>query len=280
MRFRHQLAFYLDDLETPINISINLISLTLTLLSLGIFIIGTYDISLELQNYLRGLDTIILVILTLEFLLRFYSSENRLSFIFSLFGLIDLITILPLITIGWDIRFFRIFRWFRILRLIRLLKFKLFIFKIEQEDSIILARIILTLVSIIFVYSGMIYQVEHQVNPEIFHNFFDALYFSIVTMTTVGFGDVTPISSGGRILTLLMILTGVFLIPWQAGELIKQFLKTSKEVEAPCLGCGLAFHDGDAQFCKRCGTALSKIKSEVDIRQPVDDYLRNYSKSE
>ena len=142
------------------------------------------------------------------------------------------------------------------MKLVRLIRFKQSILKIETEDGIILSRIVLTLFSIIFVYSGMIYQVEHSVNSEIFHNFFDALYFSIVTMTTVGFGDVTPISPAGRMLTILMILTGIFLIPWEVGELIKQFLNTSGQIELTCSRCGLAFHDVDAEFCKRCGTSL------------------------
>ena len=85
----------------------------------------------------------------------------------------------------------------------------------------------------------------------------DAFYFSIVTMTTVGFGDVTPISEIGRLLTVLMIFTGIALIPWQVGDLIKRLVKNTTQVEIVCAGCGLAFHDVDAGFCKRCGTKLA-----------------------
>ena len=82
------------------------------------------------------------------------------------------------------------------------------------------------------------------------------MYFSIVTMTTVGFGDVTPISEIGRLLTVLMILTGIALIPWQVGDLIKQIIKTANVVERICSGCGLDLHDEDAKFCKICGKKL------------------------
>ncbi len=83
-----------------------------------------------------------------------------------------------------------------------------------------------------------------------------AFYFVIVTMTTVGYGDVTPLSETGRAMTLLMILTGILFIPWQLGELIKQAVKTANLVEKECPGCNLARHDSDAKFCKQCGTKL------------------------
>ena len=64
-------------------------------------------------------------------------------------------------------------------------------------------------------------------------------------MTTVGFGDVTPVSGIGRLLTVLMILTGIALIPWQVGDLIKRLVKTANQVESICSGCALSFGRGD-----------------------------------
>jgi len=78
-------------------------------------------------------------------------------------------------------------------------------------------------------------------------------------MTTVGFGDVTPVSEGGRLITVLMILTGIALIPWQLGDLIKQLVKTANQIQTLCPTCNLSFHDADAQFCKLCGTKLEKV---------------------
>jgi voltage-gated potassium channel len=152
------------------------------------------------------------------------------------------------------------FRWFRLLRFIRFINLKIYFLRINSEDGVIFARILFTLFTIIFIYSGLIYQVEHPVNAEAFETFVDAFYFSVVTMTTVGFGDVTPISEVGRLLTVLMILTGIAVIPWQLGDLIKQLLKTANQVENFCSGCGLPFHDKDAQFCKICGTQLDKVQ--------------------
>ena len=184
---------------------------------------------------------------------------------FSFFSLIDLISILPLL-IGWmDIRFLRIFRWFRILRIVRFWNIEKRLLGIQAEDSIVFVRIFLTLFTLIFVYAGLIYQVEHQINGDRLHNFFDAFYFVVVTMTTVGYGDVIPLSQAGRVMTLLMIFTGVLFIPWQLSELIGQVIKTASLVEQKCRNCNLSRHDPDALFCKQCGTNLeldSKISSE------------------
>lgn len=259
MSLRKNIAFYLEDFETPIGIAIDFVILGLILLSVVIFVAETFRISASLLAWFHAIDTIILFIFTIEYLIRLWSAENKIKYIFSLFSLIDLIAIIPLL-FGWlDIRYLRVFRWFRLLRIIRFLDFEVFVFRIRTEDGIILARILLTLFSIIFIYSGLIYQVEHQVNNTVINNFFDSLYFCVVTMTTVGFGDITPLSDLGRALTLLMILTGITFIPWQINELIKQLFKTSGKLENKCSNCGLSWHEFDAKYCKSCGVQLEEI---------------------
>jgi voltage-gated potassium channel len=255
---RRKIAFYLEDIETPIGKIINLLITSLVLLSSVIFVAETYPIPEYISSNFRLIDFTILILFAYEYAIRFWCAERKLKFIFSVYSILDLVAIVPYLLGAFDVSFLRIFRWFRILRLVRFIEGKTFFGFVTKEDSLIFARIIFTLFAIIFVYSGLIYQVEHPINSKVFGTFLDAVYFSVVTMTTVGFGDLTPVSEVGRLLTVLMILTGIALIPTQLAELVKQALKTSDRLPIICPVCGFSPHDVEAVFCKMCGASLNK----------------------
>lgn len=257
--------YYLNDENTPIAQVVDLIVTGLVLVSSAIFVAETYPIPDDVRQVLDIADQVILGVFTVEYGLRLWAAEHKLKHVFSLYSLIDLLAIVPFYWGASDIRFIRIFRWFRILRLIRFVEGKTIVGYLSREDSAILARILFTLFAIIFVYSGLIYQVEHPRNPEGFATFLDAVYFSVATMSTVGFGDITPVSEIGRLLTVLMILTGIALIPWQLGDLIKQLVKTSNQVEIACPGCELSRHETDARYCKICGDRLIRMGESCDL---------------
>ncbi|MDJ0702047.1 MAG: ion transporter [Leptolyngbyaceae cyanobacterium MO_188.B28] len=256
MQLQQKLRFYLDDTETQIGRIVNLAIAALILLSAIIFVVETYPIPDNLRAGLRIVDWVILFAFTLEYLIRFSCAEHKLSHLFSGYSLVDLIAILPFLLGFLDVRFIRLLRWLRILRLVRFMENRTLFGRLTADESLIIIQIIFTLFAIIFIYSGLIYQVEHPYNPAQFTTFLDAVYFAVVTMTTVGFGDVTPTSEGGRWLTVMMILTGIALIPTQLGNLIQQFVKDQRTTLITCSRCGLTAHDTDALFCKRCGTGL------------------------
>jgi voltage-gated potassium channel len=264
MQLRQTIGFYLEDIETPVGKAVNLGITGLVLLSSAIFVAETYPIPDPLRSQLDAIDKGILIIFAIEYLLRFWCAERKLRHVLSLYSLVDLIAILPFLIGMLNISFIRVFRWFRILRLIRFIEGKTIFGYVSSEDAAIVTRILFTLFSIIFVYSGLIYQVEHTSNTKGFHTFLDAIYFSVSTITTAGFGDITPLSQMGRFLTVLMILSGVVLIPWQLGDLIKRLVKTADQLDIACSSCGLRGHDLDAHFCKNCGTQLDGASCPVN----------------
>ncbi|MCU0551920.1 MAG: ion transporter [Leptolyngbya sp. Prado105] len=254
IQLREKVAFYLEDIETPLGRAVTLFITALVLVSSGIFVTQTYQIPGAVREALSEIEDVILVVFVIEYCLRIWCAEKKLEFIFSLYSIVDLLSIAPFL-IGANVGYLRLFRWFRILRLIRFIQGKTIFGYVSSEDSAIYARILFTILSIVFVYSGLIYQVEHSFNP-LFKTFLDAVYFSISTISTAGLGDITPVSQTGRFLTILMVVTGLILVPWQLGDLIKRLVKTTGQIQTICSNCGLAFHDPDANFCKNCGTAL------------------------
>jgi voltage-gated potassium channel len=116
-------------------------------------------------------------------------------------------------------------------------------------------RLFLTIFMIFFISSGLFFYVESDLNTGV-RTFGDAFYFTVVALSTVGFGDIIPISEAGRWITVLMILSGIILIPWQVSQIVKEWVRISSKKEIICPGCGLRFHDRDASHCKSCGHVI------------------------
>lgn len=256
MTFKAQVRSAFDGDDAHLNVWVNGAIALLIISSALLFAIQTYRLPDPIRLTLQTVDQIILALFTVEYLLRLWTAQKPLRFIFSLYGLIDLVAILPFLLGFIDARPLRLIRWLRILRLARFFEKRTWFSAISGTEGLIFARILFTLVSIIFIYSGAIYQAEHTTNGEDFSTFLDAVYFAVVTMTTVGFGDITPITEAGRGLTIAMILTGIALIPTQVGNFIQQFTKVQTSVRVACENCGLLGHETDADYCRRCGQPL------------------------
>ncbi|NJN48828.1 MAG: ion transporter [Alkalinema sp. RL_2_19] len=257
--FREKLAFYFDDFETTTGQVINLLITSLILLSCGLFVAETYVLEPIVRQWVSWIDNVIFVLFTIEYLLRLWSAPDRAAHFLRLSSLIDLVVLLPFLIATSTIGFLRIFRWLRVLRLIRFFDQRTLFGYFDREDSAIAAQILFTIFAIIFVYAGLIYQVEHRVNGAQFGTFLDAVYYAVSSISTAGFGDINPTTQVGRLLSILMMLTGLVLIPWQLGDLVKRFVKNRDHTRISCARCGLQFHDQDARYCKACGTALPDL---------------------
>ena len=231
---RENINFFLNDLDTPITRVINRIIIGLIIIWSGILVAATYQIPANINLIVNVIDITILLLFVVEYHFRFYlwivnstiKDENTYYLI------LYLIAILPYSLAAINPIFLYWLRWLRILRLLRFVN-KQFIFIRIPDGALIFSRLLYTFFAIIFIFSGVIYQVEYP-NNELFSSFIDTVYFSIVTITTVGFGDVTPNSELGRFLTILMILFGSVLILPQVGDSIKQLIQSANKVSDSC----------------------------------------------
>lgn len=209
-----------------------------------------------LISLIRALEVGITSIFLVEYLLRLWVAEKKLRHFVDPYSIVDLVAIVPLFIPGTYFQLVRIFRLLRVLRLVRYLRGRHLFFGETTLKNLIVARILFTIAAIIFVASGLIYYAEHDAPGSTFHTFADAVYFAIVTMATVGYGDITPHTDYGRWVTVMIIFGGIVLLPWQIKDLIEQIVLSRTKRELHCPSCDLCPHEPDALYCRRCGAPL------------------------
>jgi voltage-gated potassium channel len=187
------------------------------------------------RTILNGIEIFCVIVFTLEYLARIYIADKKLKFIFSFFGLIDLLAILPFyLAFGVDLRSLRVLRMFRLFRLLKLVRYNKAMRHFTKAMLIAREQIILfmavTLVLIYFSAVG-IYYFENEAQPDHFASVFDSLWWSIVTLTTVGYGDVYPITPGGKIFTFFILLIGLGIVAVPTG-IISSSLTKAVELES------------------------------------------------
>ena len=206
----------------------------LILLSLITFSVDTLpDLSAETRNILRYIETITVIIFTFEYLLRIILVKKKLKFIFSFMGLIDLLAIAPFyLQTGLDLRTLRIFRMFRLLRLFKLLRYNKSMSRFKKAFNDIKSELfffaIATLI-LLYVASVGIYYFEKDVNGDNFKSIFHSMWWAIATLTTVGYGDIYPITTGGggKIFASLVIFLGLGLVAVPTGLIASAFSKAA-----------------------------------------------------
>ena len=183
----------------------------------------------QTKAILNSIEVFCVIVFTAEYLARIYVADNKPKFIFSFFGLIDLFAILPFyLSFGLDLRSLRVLRMFRLFRLLKLVRYNRAMRHFAKAMLLAKEQIILfmgvTLVLIYFAAIG-IYYFENEAQPEHFSSIFDSLWWSIVTLTTVGYGDVYPITVGGRIFTFFILLIGLGIVAIPTGIISSSLTK-------------------------------------------------------
>lgn len=194
----------------------------LIIVSLVTFSIDTLpDLLPSTKEFLRLIEVITVVIFSLEYVLRLVVAEKVFKFAFSFFGLIDLAAILPFyIATGLDLRAIRVFRLLRVLRILKLLKYNQAISRLHRALVIAKEELILFgIVAGILLYLSAvgIYYFENGAQPDQFKSVFHSLWWAVTTLTTVGYGDMYPITAGGRLFTFFVLMIGLGIVAVPTG---------------------------------------------------------------
>ncbi|NOX84786.1 MAG: ion transporter [Chlorobi bacterium] len=265
---RKRLHDIIFEADTPAGKLFDVLLLVAILVSVIVVMLDSVDkLNINYGLVFYYIEWVLTILFTIEYALRIIAVKKPSSYIFSFYGVIDLLAILPtyisLFIMGSHylivIRILRLLRVFRVLKLMRYvgaadtLRVAL---KQSMSRIIVFFEVVVVLVVII---GSLMYLIEGPENG--FTSIPKAIYWAIVTVTTVGYGDIAPQTVSGQTLASLLMITGYAIIAVPTGVITIEMGKVEKQKKIGsntqiCRNCGYDRHDDDAVFCKHCGEKL------------------------
>lgn len=225
----------IEESDTPLGKTFDLSIQAIIVLSLISFSIETLpNLPAHVVEILWAFEVFSVGVFSVEYVLRVWVAKPKRAYIFSFFGLIDLAAILPFyISTGLDLRSLRAFRLLRLFRIFKFARYSTAVQRFHRALIIAKEEIVLFLTtSLILLYLSAvgIYYFENEAQPEAFKSIFHSLWWATTTLTTVGYGDIYPITTGGRIFTFFVLLIGLGVVSVPAG-LLASALGKAREME-------------------------------------------------
>ena len=229
---------------------------------------------------LRVLEYLLTLFFTAEYLARIYCLKQPRKYIFSFFGIVDLLATLPVYLSFFlhGSHYMLVIRAFRLIRIFRI--FKLFTF--INEGNLLLRSLWISAPKILIFFffvlilvismGTVMYMIEGSQEGSSFNNIPSSIYWAIVTMTTVGYGDITPVTPVGRLFSAIIMLIGYTIIAVPTGIVSATMVSEHKKQEKrKCPRCNRDGHDFEAIYCKYCGAKLKKEKTGEPVNERRDD---------
>lgn len=268
MNFRRKIFTIIFGTDTPAGKAFDVALLSMIILSVTVVILESVSTLRDAyHDVFVSVEWIFTIVFSIEYLLRVSTAPRPLKYITSFYGVIDLLAILPTyLALMFDqsaflltIRALRLLRMFRVFKLGRYLKEAAVLVRALQlsiHKIVVFFGVVLTLVLIL---GSLLYLIEGEENG--FTSIPQSIYWAIVTITTVGYGDIAPATVLGKILASVAMLTGYSIIAVPTGIITVEIGKAAKKgqnmLQVECEKCGHSPHDKDARYCKICGTKIS-----------------------
>jgi len=265
LTLREKLHEIIFEADTKSGKLFDIILLATILLSVVVVMLDSVkSINVKHGELLLKLEWIFTTIFTLEYFLRIYSVGKPLKYMLSFFGVVDLLAILPTY-VGLffpGTRYFSVVRILRVLRVFRVLKFVQYL---GEAKTLLLALkssrrkitiFIFTVLTLVVILGSLMYIIEGEKNG--FTSIPRSIYWAIVTLTTVGYGDVSPQTALGQAFAAFIMILGYGIIAVPTGIVTSELSRANSKVVSTqaCKECSMEGHDGDAACCKYCGARL------------------------
>lgn len=247
--------------DTPLAKGFDVVLLISILLSvIVVFLDSVPSLHLKHGKALFIGEWIFTVLFTIEYLLRIYSARKRLKYLFSFYGIIDLLAILPsyisIIFIGTQylivIRILRLLRIFRILKLDRYVGASHHLVSSIKSSRHKIMVFLAAVLTVVVIMGAVMYLIEGPENG--FHSIPESIYWAIVTLTTVGYGDISPHTVTGKIIASMIMILGYSIIAVPTGIITAELTRAQPTRKSlSCDNCGTQDLDTDSKYCKNCG---------------------------
>jgi voltage-gated potassium channel len=267
---KHRLRIIIFGTDTRAGKLFDIVLLWAILLSILLVMLESLPaLKAKYYSYFKIAEWIITGLFTIEYFLRIWVVQKKTGYIFSFFGIIDLLSILPsylgLFVSGYELLI--IFRSVRLLRVFRVFQLTEYLSESALMGKAMLASlrkiiIFLSILIILVMILGTIMFVAEGPDSG-FSSIPQSIYWAIVTITTVGYGDLTPVTVAGKFVASIIMLLGYSIIAVPTGIVTAELSRSYKEqqkkkTEAYCHHCGIEIFDKNANFCRNCGTPLKK----------------------
>jgi len=283
--FKRWLAIIVFGSNTKLGRAFDMALLWTIIISIVIFILESVPwINKAYGYYFKIMEWIIIFLFTIEYLVRIWVIKKKAGYIFSFFGIVDFLSIasfyLSLLFPGYGslvmLRAIRLLRIFRIYQLTHYLSESAILGK-AMIRSLKRITVFLSVLTVLVIILGTImYVVESGKNG--FNSIPHSIYWAIVTITTVGYGDVTPVTALGKLISSVIMMLGYAIIAIPTGIVTAELTKEREEQKfhhqkrvGECSSCGLDIYDPNANYCRNCGKPLPIEKTVLPGRQSADE---------
>ena len=264
-KWREQLADIIFEADTPAGNAFDIVLLITILISLlAVMLESVTEIRDSYGPLLQYIEWTVTVMFSIEYIARIITAERAKGYVFSFYGIIDLLSILPTylsLFVGgaqylMAVRTLRLIRVFRVLKLVRYTRASsmlLVALRASRAKIIVFLGTVLTLVIIM---GTVMYLVEGGESG--FTSIPRSIYWTIVTITTVGYGDIAPQTVLGQFIASILMIIGYGVIAVPTGIVSVEYSKAAQEEKdrSTCFSCGTAIKSPDAKFCRMCGQSL------------------------
>ena len=265
----HEIIFEADTFEGKFFDVVLLIMILISIVAVSIESIPTIDI--DTKRFLYILELVLTGFFTVEYILRLISVHKAKVYATSFYGIIDLLAILPtylsIFIVGTNsllvIRALRLLRLFRIFKMVQYLNQGELLIKSLKSSIIKLTVFVYFVIVMVCIFGAVMYLIEGSSNDE-FDSIPRSIYWAVVTITTVGYGDIAPHTPLGQFISAILMVMGYAVIAVPAGIISSEVIKEQRDKKKEeistqaCRYCSHEGHDADAIYCKHCGQQLNE----------------------